>query len=164
MLIVPILNVGGALNRSAYHRANQNGPIEHGFRGNARNLDLNRDFIKLDYRNTQSLVKVIRQWDPHIFVDTHTSNGADYPYTLTLINSHTQRHEASQSGFFIDSTLLPFFFEGMESSPFDMCPYVWSKERSPEYGNPGLYGLSQVHLGLCQPVQYHRLYSGNPYV
>jgi hypothetical protein len=133
VLIVPILNVGGALNRSAFHRANQNGPLEHGFRGNARNLDLNRDFIKLDSRNTQSLVRVIRFWDPHIFVDTHTSNGADYPYTLTLINSHTQRHEASQSGF-IDSTLLPALFEGMKNSPYAMIPYVWSKGRSPESG------------------------------
>jgi len=133
VLIVPILNVGGALNRSAYHRANQNGPLEHGFRGNARNLDLNRDFIKLDSRNTRSLVRVIRQWDPDIFVDTHTSNGADYPYTLTLIHSHSQRHEASQSRF-IDSTLIPALYKGMELSPYDMCPYVWSRKRSPEYG------------------------------
>lgn len=133
VLIVPILNVGGALNRSAFHRANQNGPVEHGFRGNSRNLDLNRDFIKLDSRNTQSLIPVIREWDPHIFVDTHTSNGSDYPYTLTLINSHTQRHEASQSRF-IDSTLLPALFAGMKNSPFGMSPYVWSKGRSPETG------------------------------
>lgn len=133
VLIVPILNVGGALNRSAYHRANQNGPVEQGFRGNARNLDLNRDFIKLDSRNTWSLVRVIRQWDPHIFVDTHTSNGADYPYTITLIHSHAQRHEASQARF-IDSTLLPALFQGMDSSPYDMCPYVWSRGRSPEKG------------------------------
>jgi len=133
VLIVPILNVGGALNRSAYHRANQNGPIEHGFRGNARNLDLNRDFIKLDSRNTRSVVKVIRQWDPDIFVDTHTSNGADYPYTLTLIHSHSQRHESSQA-LLIDSLLLPALYQGMEESPFDMCPYVWSRKRSPESG------------------------------
>jgi hypothetical protein len=133
VLIVPILNVGGALNRSPYHRANQNGPVEQGFRGNARNLDLNRDFIKLDSRNTWSLVRVIRQWDPHIFVDTHTSNGADYPYTLTLIHSHSQRHEPSQARL-IDSTLLPALFAGMESSPYEMCPYVWSRGRSPENG------------------------------
>ena len=38
--IVPIFNVGGALNRRPYHRANQNGPIEHGFRGNARRADI----------------------------------------------------------------------------------------------------------------------------
>lgn len=131
--IVPLLNVGGALNRSPYHRANQNGPVEHGFRGNARNLDLNRDFIKLDSKNTQSLVALLREWDPDIFVDTHTSNGADYPYTITLINSHTQRHEPSQASF-LDSTLLPFLFEGMERSPYLMSPYVWSVRQTPEEG------------------------------
>ena len=133
VLIVPILNVGGALMRSAYNRANQNGPVEQGFRGNARNLDLNRDFIKLDSRNTRSLVPVIRSWDPHIIVDTHTSNGSDYPYTITLIHSHAQRHEASQARF-IDSTLIPSLFKGMETSPYEMSPYVWSRNRSPEEG------------------------------
>ena len=131
--IVPLFNVGGALNRSSYHRANQNGPIEQGFRGNARNLDLNRDFIKLDSKNTQSLVPLLRRWDPDIFVDTHTSNGSDYPYTITLINSHTQRHEPSQARF-LDSTLLPFLFEGMDNSPFLMSPYVWSFKRTPDKG------------------------------
>jgi len=131
--IVPIFNVGGALNRGSFHRANQNGPVEHGFRGNARNLDLNRDFIKLDSKNTQSLVPLLRTWDPDIFIDTHTSNGSDYPYTITLINSHTQRHEPSQARF-LDSTLLPFLFEGMDRSPFLMSPYVWSFKRTPEQG------------------------------
>jgi len=131
--IVPLFNVGGALNRGPYHRANQNGPMEHGFRGNARNLDLNRDFIKLDSRNTQSLVALLRKWDPDIFVDTHTSNGADYPYTITLINSHTQRHEPSQARF-MDSTLLPFLFREMDKSPYLMSPYVWSVRRTPEEG------------------------------
>ncbi len=131
--IVPIFNVGGALNRGSFHRANQNGPLEHGFRGNARNLDLNRDFIKLDSRNTQSLVPLLRSWDPDIFVDTHTSNGSDYPYTITLINSHSQRHEPSQARF-LDSTLLPFLFEGMDRSPYLMSPYVWSYKRTPDQG------------------------------
>lgn len=131
--IVPVFNVGGALNRGPYHRANQNGPVEHGFRGNARNLDLNRDFIKLDSKNTQSLVPVLREWDPDIFVDTHTSNGSDYPYTITLINSHSQRHEISQARF-LDSTLLPFLYEGMKQSPYLMSPYVWSARRTPEDG------------------------------
>jgi len=133
VLIVPLFNVGGALNRSPYHRANQNGPLEHGFRGNARNLDLNRDFIKLDSRNTRSLVPVLRKWDPHIFVDTHTSNGSDYPYTITLINSHEQRHEASQS-LYLENVLVPALFEGMKNSPYQMSPYVWSYKRTPENG------------------------------
>ena len=131
--IVPIFNVGGALNRSPYHRANQNGPVEQGFRGNARNLDLNRDFIKLDSRNTRSLVPLLRSWDPDLFIDTHTSDGADYPYTITLINSHIQRHEPSQARF-LDSTLLPFLFKGMERSPYLMSPYVQGVRQSPENG------------------------------
>jgi len=133
VIIVPLLNVGGALNRSSFHRANQNGPIEHGFRGNARNLDLNRDFIKLDSKNTRALVPAIREWDPHIFVDTHTSNGADYPYTITLINSHEQRHEASQS-VYLENTFVPALFDGMKNKPYEMSPYVWSYRRNPENG------------------------------
>jgi len=133
LCIVPLFNVGGALNRSPYHRANQNGPIEQGFRGNARNLDLNRDFIKLDSKNTRSLVPALRAWDPHILVDTHTSNGADYPYTITLINSHEQRHENVQSAY-LENILVPALFEGMSSTPYQMSPYVWSYRRSPENG------------------------------
>ena len=49
--IVPMYNVGGGLRRNCCTRANQNGPEMYGFRGNARNLDLNRDFIKCDSRN-----------------------------------------------------------------------------------------------------------------
>lgn len=133
VVIVPLFNIGGALNRSPYHRANQNGPVEQGFRGNARNLDLNRDFIKLDSKNTRSLVRILRKWDPHIFVDTHTSNGADYPYTITLINSHEQRHEPVQSEF-LQTTLVPGLFSAMESTPYKMSPYIWSIGKSPEDG------------------------------
>ena len=133
VVIVPLFNIGGALNRSPFNRANQNGPLEQGFRGNARNLDLNRDFIKLDSKNTRSLVKILRDWDPHLFVDTHTSNGADYPYTITLINSHIQRHEPAQSEY-LENSLVPSLFEAMETTPYKMSPYVWSMGRSPENG------------------------------
>ncbi len=133
VVIVPLFNVGGALNRGMYHRANQNGPVEHGFRGNARNLDLNRDFIKMDSRNTQSLAKILREWEPDLFVDTHTSNGADYPYVITLINSHEQRHEPAQKEF-MENRVRPFLFEAMKATPYEMSPYVWSHRQTPESG------------------------------
>ena len=44
--VIPVYNIGGALNRNSTSRTNQNGPESYGFRGNARNYDLNRDFIK----------------------------------------------------------------------------------------------------------------------
>jgi hypothetical protein len=57
--IIPAYNVGGMLTRSASSRANQNGPEEYGFRGNSQNLDLNRDFIKMDSENAWTFVQII---------------------------------------------------------------------------------------------------------
>ncbi|MGC9344280.1 MAG: M14 family metallopeptidase [Bacteroidales bacterium] len=132
--IVPILNVGGALNRSEFHRANQNGPIEHGFRGNSINMDLNRDFIKLDTRNAQSMVKIIREWDPDVFIDTHTSNGSDYPYVITLIATQKDKLNAPLSDFLYEE-MLPELYERMEAGPYEMTPYVMNRDyRNPENG------------------------------
>jgi hypothetical protein len=148
VVIVPLFNVGGALNRSPYNRANQNGPLEQGFRGNARNLDLNRDFIKLDTKNARSMVDLLRKWDPEIFVDTHTSDGADYAYAITLINSHPQRLEAAQATF-MAGTVLPFLFNAMEKTPYPMCPYVWSRGNSPESGIVGFMDYPRYTSGYA---------------
>jgi hypothetical protein len=42
--IIPVYNIDGSLRQGCCTRANQNGPDTQGFRGNAQNLDLNRDF------------------------------------------------------------------------------------------------------------------------
>lgn len=126
--IVPILNVGGALNRGEYHRTNQNGPLEHGFRANAINNDLNRDFVKMDTRNARSFVKILRDWDPDILIDTHTSNGADYQYVITLIATQRNKLDAALSKYMY-SEMLPTLFKDMEDTPYEMTPYVMSKDR-----------------------------------
>ena len=53
--VIPVYNIGGSLNRNSHSRANQSGPKEYGFRGNTRNYDLNRDFIKQDTKNAAAL-------------------------------------------------------------------------------------------------------------
>ncbi len=132
--IVPVLNVGGTLNRGEYYRANQNGPVEHGFRGNASNMDLNRDFMKLDTRNTRSLVRTMRIWDPDVFIDTHTSNGADYPYVLTLIATQKDKLNIPVSDFLYER-MLPELYNKMENGPYEIIPYVQSRDyRNPETG------------------------------
>ena len=85
IVVIPMYNLGGVLNRNSHTRTNQNGPESYGFRGNAKNLDLNRDFIKCDSKNAQTFNQLYNYWQPDIFVDNHTSNGADYQYTITLI-------------------------------------------------------------------------------
>lgn len=62
--IIPFYNIGGALNRNTGTRANQNGPREYGFRGNGRNYDLNRDFMKCDTRNAKSFAEIFQLLDP----------------------------------------------------------------------------------------------------
>ena len=126
--IIPVLNVGGALNRGMYHRANQDGPVEHGFRGNSTNMDLNRDFIKLDTKNARSLVKIMREWNPDVLIDTHTSNGADYPYAITLIA--TQKDKLNlPAGTFLYEEMLPDLYDEMSKTPYEMTPYVMSMDR-----------------------------------
>ena len=54
-----------------------------GQRANAQGLDLNRDFMKLEAPETRALVRFLNEWDPHLIVDTHTTNGSHHRYTIT---------------------------------------------------------------------------------
>ena len=83
-LFIPILNVDGHERRSPYNRINQRGPEEMGWRTNARNQNLNRDFTKLDTEGVRALIKVFRQWKPDLYLDLHVTDGADYQYDITF--------------------------------------------------------------------------------
>lgn len=131
--MIPIYNVDGALNRGSYSRANQNGPKEYGFRGNAKNLDLNRDFVKCDSKNAQTFNQIFSRIKPHVLVDTHVSNGADYPYTMTLITTQTDKLGGSL-GRYVKSQFEPALFTAMEKEGDKMCPYVNTMGRTPETG------------------------------
>jgi len=83
-LFIPILNVDGHERISPYNRFNQRGPAEMGWRTNARNQNLNRDFTKLDTPGVRALIKVFRQWKPDLYLDLHVTDGADYQYDITF--------------------------------------------------------------------------------
>ncbi|MCQ8876907.1 M14 family metallopeptidase [Pseudoalteromonas shioyasakiensis] len=83
ILFIPILNVDGHERRSQYNRINQRGPVEMGFRTNANNLNLNRDYTKLDTPGVRGVMKVINQYKPDLYVDVHVTDGADYQYDVT---------------------------------------------------------------------------------
>jgi hypothetical protein len=133
LCIIPVYNVDGALRRNSTTRANQEGPEVYGFRGNARNLDLNRDFIKCDSENARSFSRLFTRLKPHVFVDTHVSNGADYPYTMTLIT--TQVHKlGGAAGEYLRGVMEPALFRRMEEKGEPMSPYVHTMGRTPESG------------------------------
>src|SRR5438445_259163 len=80
----PIYDADGNERVAKTNRPGQVGPEEGmGQRANARGLDLNRDFIKLEAPETQGLVRFLNEWNPHLFIDTHTTNGSYHRYTIT---------------------------------------------------------------------------------
>lgn len=133
LVIIPMYNLGGALNRNNTSRVNQNGPKSYGFRGNARNLDLNRDFIKQDSKNAKSFAEIFQVWKPEIFVDNHTSNGADYQYVITLISSQKDKlHPAIAKT--MTEKINPGLYEKMQAKGFKMTPYVNNIKAVPDSG------------------------------
>lgn len=131
--IIPIYNIGGAHNRNCCSRANQNGPEQYGFRGNAKNLDLNRDFIKADSKNSLAFYAIFHYLKPVIFVDTHTSNGADYQHTMTLITSQLNKMNPTLASF-IKHKLNPFLFDAMKKGGYPMVQYMNTKTEIPDDG------------------------------
>lgn len=133
MAIIPVYNIGGHLNRGSFSRVNQNGPEEFGFRGNARNFDLNRDFIKADTKNTRSFQQIFTWLKPQLFIDTHVSNGADYQHVMTLVStSHGKL--GGEMGTYLDQELHPKLYSGMKTKDFPVVPYVNAWGTKPEDG------------------------------
>ena len=148
LLFVPVYNVDGSRNRSDTSRVNQHGPEQFGFRGNSRHLDLNRDFIKCDSLNARVFNQLLSAWDPDVMVDTHTSNGADYPYTMTLI--HTQPDKLGGAlGSFLRDTMLPHIFTEMERRGWPTCPYVNPLKDSPDHGIAAFLEVPRFSTGFA---------------
>jgi hypothetical protein len=133
LVFIPVYNVDGAVNRGSSSRVNQNGPEAFGFRGNARHLDLNRDFIKADSLATRSFTRVFTRWDPDVMVDTHTSNGADYQHVMTLIATQPDKL-GGRTGELLREAMLPALYADMAVRGFPMCPYVNPVKETPDDG------------------------------
>lgn len=145
---IPAYNVGGMMNRSSTSRANQNGPEEYGFRGNARNFDLNRDFIKMDSKNAFTFARIFHALDPDVFIDNHVSNGADYQYTLTYIASMKERMSPEMNELTYGKC-IPFLEENVKQQGWDLFPYVELKGETPAQGIHAFNDLPRYAMGYA---------------
>lgn len=137
LIVIPCYNIDGMVMRNQFSRVNQNGPESFGFRGNALNLDLNRDFIKSYSENTRAFCNIFHRWKPHIFLDTHTSNGADYQHTMTVLPTLPDKLGSPLKEILMD-VLWPELFDAMQSKGDPICPYVVTKNGDPA---EGIYGF-----------------------
>jgi len=133
LAFIPVYNIGGCLNRSANYRVDQNGPDEFGFRGNAQNLDLNRDAIKSDSKEARSFAQIFQLTDPDVFVDNHVSDGADYQHIMTLLTTQSSKL-GGVMGDYINKEFEPALYGLMKQKGYDLVPYVNAWGDKPENG------------------------------
>ncbi|MES2269019.1 MAG: M14 family zinc carboxypeptidase [Bacteroidota bacterium] len=132
LCFIALYNIDGNMNRGL-SRVNQNGPSAYGFRGNYRNLDLNRDFIKADSKNALAFTQILSAWQPEVLLDNHTSDGADYQYVMTLIETQKDKQNPILAAY-TDKTLTPDLYKGMQKSGFEMIPYGAGEQGLPDSG------------------------------
>ena len=133
VIVIPVYNIDGMLNRNATSRVNQNGPEEYGFRGNGRNFDLNRDFIKSDTKNARSFQAIFHEVNPAIFIDNHVSNGADYQYVLTCIATQHERL-GNLLGNYLKNDFYKWIVEDLNGKKIAITPYVNIHDNKPDKG------------------------------
>jgi murein tripeptide amidase MpaA len=132
ILFIPIFNVDGHERFGPYGRINQNGPQEMGWRTTARNLNLNRDFLKADAPEMRAWLALWNRWSPDFLIDIHSTDGADYQYAVTYSLETHGNMEAGLTGLtrgFEDEMTSRMAAEG-----WPMIPYVsfrdWHDPRS----------------------------------
>ena len=94
LLFIPIYNTDGHERSTPYNRINQNGPTDMGWRTTSTYQNLNRDYMKADTPETRAWLKLWDEWQPHLFIDCHVTDGADYRCNITY---HHEHHEGVDS-------------------------------------------------------------------
>lgn len=133
IVVIPFYNVDGVLRRNAHSRVNQNGPKEYGFRANAKNLDLNRDFIKLDSENAHTFTEIFQTWQPDVLLDNHVTNGADYQYTFTSLITQPDKL-GNILGDYLKKEMYPDLEKEMQRKKWDIAQYINVHDTPPDSG------------------------------
>ncbi len=83
-VFVPIFSADAHERTSPWSRPNQRGPVSQGWRTTAQNLNLNRDYGKLDTPEMRAMIGLINRFDPSLYFDLHVTDGIDYQYDVTF--------------------------------------------------------------------------------
>jgi len=148
LLIIPVLNIDGHERISPFNRPNQNGPKKMGWRTNALNLNLNRDYLKADTPEIRSFLKLFNDWLPDFMMDNHTTNGADYQYHVTY---GIETHQNIDHGLlnWIEKKYLPYLLQNVEDDGFIIGPYMEFKSGTIESGILDLPAPPRLSHGYC---------------
>lgn len=165
LIAVPIYNADGneKFGPQDRNRGSQNGPEMVGQRANGQGLDLNRDYVKLEAPETRGAVALFNAWDPHVFVDLHTTDGSYHGYALTYAGP---LNPAAPLGAFTRDFVLPALRTRMQQrhgfATFDYGDFISDDTLSrgwatfgpqPRYGT-NYYGL-RGHISILSEAYSH---------
>ncbi len=146
----------------ARNRPGQVGPAHCGIRANSAGLDLNRDYMKLEAPESRCLVKFLDDWDPHLSIDCHTTNGSHHRYVLTY---EAPLNPSGSPGpiDFVRNKLLPEVTKRIHArTDYDMWHYgnfnrehtIWETySAQPRFGGP-YQGLRNQMSILSEAYSY----------
>lgn len=126
-LFVPILSADAHERYSRFTRINQRGPEEGGWRTNAQNLNLNRDYTKGDTAEIRSVVRALVEWQPDLYIDLHVTDGADYQYDITYGWNGTAGFSPAISTW-LDTTLRRPVDEGLRGAGHIPGPLIFTDD------------------------------------
>lgn len=126
-LFVPVFNTDGHERISRYSRVNQRGPDPSGWRTNARNLNLNRDYMKADSPETKAILRALDTWQPDLYADLHVTDGADYQWDVTYGWNGPWAHSPAIAGW-LDRTLRPAADAGLRAAGHIPGPLIFTED------------------------------------
>lgn len=127
LLFVPIFNVDGHERTSPFNRVNQRGPENMGWRTNARNLNLNRDYMKADSAEMQAMIRALHEWRPHMYIDLHVTDGADYQHDITYGWNNAGGFSPAINNW-LEATLRPPVTKGLASGGHVPGPLIFTED------------------------------------
>jgi hypothetical protein len=171
VLFIPIFNVDGHERRGPFNRINQNGPEEMGWRTTAQNLNLNRDYVKAEAPEMIAWLQLWHSWMPDFFIDTHTTDGADYQYVITYSMETYGNMDTGLTQWQKDS-FIPEMESYMSEKGYPVFPYVqfrrWHDPRSGLRAGAATPMISQGYTALQNRpgmlIETHMLKSYEPRV
>ena len=157
LLVNPNYNADGNERVTLTSRGFQHGPIGgQGTRPNAQGLNINRDDIKLETPEARSMVRLLNDFDPHVMIDLHTTNGSRHAYHLTY---ETPNNPAVEGGIVRQSRdWMAAVSQGRQEQGRLGVPVLRERER--HGAEPGLDhggGFAALHpqlLGHAQPLRH----------
>ncbi len=114
-VFIPVYNADGHERRSRFNRINQHGPEVLGWRANATNLNLNRDYLKAEAPETRAFLRMFHRWLPDFFIDNHVTDGADFQYDVTFAVDTTPDVFPATANW-IDQALRPELVRRVDAS------------------------------------------------